>query len=402
MAQTDTTSSNANPDAHTARRNVRPPASLIWLLSAAVLAPSTAFACSPSRCATGWFLPANGTTIPANAPAIAWLPTRDLAQSTDAVLPTLKLTRLDGGNNVSVNYTREGTDIGILQLIKPAQLVAGARYRLEETASCGTQTIEFAVGDEAPLPGKLGTPQLSAARDERVNVATISGSCNTQLSSVASHVDLAAAPDVAAWQALLMYRTVVDDEPWSPAWSLAGSPYDFTGAQTLIFTECPLPGDDIDPGARHQGLAQGEHRVRIEADLVGTDITLHSDERAISLRCGQSTMQPPAAGSSANEQSASSTGSDGARPSAAGASANAAVNPAAGVGGERTGSPAIANDASAPAGAASAPTSARERVRSGCSVARTTAGNAKTAVLAVWLGCSVFGLTLRRRSRRSL
>ena len=125
--------------------------------------------------------------------------------------------------------------------IHPEALEAGARYRLEvDDGDCVTAPVEFEVASSQPLPQALGELSLSDPQLRDVRVATGSGSCDTPIPAVAIDVDLELDDDTKPWSALLQYRTIVDDEPWAPSWSLGPEPPDLAaGARNLIFSECP-------------------------------------------------------------------------------------------------------------------------------------------------------------------
>jgi hypothetical protein len=66
----------------------------IALAAACVVAldPGRAFACGAAGCFEGWFLPADGSTVPANVPALAWRVPQDIASGgAPAEAPQLNL-----------------------------------------------------------------------------------------------------------------------------------------------------------------------------------------------------------------------------------------------------------------------------------------------------------------------
>lgn len=70
------------------------------------------------------------------------------------------------------------------------------------------------------------------------------------------------------------------------------TPYSFTGAQDLMFTECEgllTNEDEIDEDVAHDGLSQGVHTMRIEAYLPGLEYVISSEEEQFELTCPDST-----------------------------------------------------------------------------------------------------------------
>jgi hypothetical protein len=247
--------------------------------------PRSASACSGGGCAPGYFVPGNGATIPENAPALLWGTPTNFSRSA-SVLPELKFQRVDAAEVTDVNFQLELEQVAGVQRILPEALVAGARYRLEVSGDCATPAVEFKVAAVAPLPADLGTVTLSTAHSGDVTVATGTGSCDTQLPAAMIDVNVRLSREAKPWAALLQYTTRVDDKVWSPSWSLGGDPYGFQGAQNLLFVECPKGDPDAgDPGAYHQGLKPGAHRVRIEAVLPGMDGVLKTPTQNAQLSC---------------------------------------------------------------------------------------------------------------------
>jgi hypothetical protein len=174
----------------------------------------------------------------------------------------------------------------------PGGLVAGARYRLsvESSADCTLAPIEIDAVAAAELPQQLGATVLATPRrDEVVQLSTTSGSCYSPVPAVLAEVDLELAAEAEPWAALFAYTTRVDGGLWQPSWSNNGiSPYAHEGAQTLVFAECPgmlASGQPIDEAVQHQGLAEGSHRVVVEARLPGVEQTLRSEGVEVVLTC---------------------------------------------------------------------------------------------------------------------
>jgi hypothetical protein len=255
-----------------------------------------ASACSPAACFQGWFLPAGGSTVPANVPALAWRLAQDLATGgLPGQGPQLKLWRVDGEKLEAVAFTLESGTAGLTWIRLSAALVPHARYRLEQVeafeGACVTPMVEFEAGQEAPLPESLGEVVASKPGLGEIRVATTSGSCDTPLPASIATIDLDLSDDAAPWSALFIYQTKVDGDPWAPSWTLGpGDPADsIANPKTKVFAECPDrpldSGRPIDDGAQHQGLPEGAHSVVIEARLPELDRVLMAREKAVELTC---------------------------------------------------------------------------------------------------------------------
>jgi hypothetical protein len=248
-----------------------------------------ALACTPLTCSPGEFLPRDGGAIPVNAPALGWRVPVDLLSS--AGLPDVQLLRLDVQEQVDVEIRAAGRD-DVVQIV-PAELVVGGRYRLRSLASsCVTPSVEFAVGDAAELPMELGAPVLAEVANEEIRVWTSSGTCYAPLPVNRLSIELERPAAADAWADLLIYRTLVDGEPWMP--SLEQPVADDSA---LVFCDCSARSSaQIDRGIQERGLPEGAHMLRFEAELLGAG-RVSSSDLEIELRCAPATAEalPPRA-----------------------------------------------------------------------------------------------------------
>lgn len=261
-------------------------------------APAPAHACSVSACNQGSFHLKAGASVPANAPALLWLPPRDFNQS-EPFDSTLHLAQIDGTDPQEVALEVEAPMVtnGDRVVRLPKGLQAGGHYQLwvEGKSDCVPEPLELVAGDAAPLPEQLGTIVASEPERGQIAVPTTSGSCDTNLPAVIGVVDVELAAEAEPWAALFQYTTFVDDKRWF----LAYRPDDLTGAQTKVYAEClnPPPTDrKLDPNAFHGGLSEGTHQLRIEATIPGSPDPLASDSVEIELQCGNPPAAEPDAG----------------------------------------------------------------------------------------------------------
>jgi len=263
-------------------------------LAQATLPPRVA-ACGGNICRDGSFYLEPGVELPANTPALRWLPPLDhsLEQQPTA---TLHVARIDGGEEVALELEPADNDEVLVRL--PEGLVAGARYRIsvESESHCVPPAIEFAAVAAAELPQRLGSAVVGAPRRDQVQVAG-SSACYTPLPAVFAEVDVKLAGEAEPWAPLLAFTTRVDGDPWRPSWSLSSAfePYSFSGAQTLVFAACPgqlASGESIAPEASPVGLAEGRHQLTIEARLPGVERVLKTDGVEVALECGERPADP--------------------------------------------------------------------------------------------------------------
>src|SRR5436190_7350087 len=90
---------------------------LVALTAAAcvvALDPGRASACGPPSCIEGWFLPQDGATVPANAPALAWRVPQDIATGgSNGMIPKVHLWRVDRDPAEVVDFTPESGTSGL-------------------------------------------------------------------------------------------------------------------------------------------------------------------------------------------------------------------------------------------------------------------------------------------------
>ncbi|MFN0245470.1 MAG: hypothetical protein ACKV2T_01095 [Kofleriaceae bacterium] len=219
-------------------------------------------ACSPPPCWAGGLLPADGATIPANAPALYWRP------ASGGTPGEIRLTAV-GGAQIPLTSVREpNSDAYVLTPSTP--LVAGTQYVLEDTGECLYQEplrSTFTAGPAAPLPTSLGTTQRDGAyvRDD-ISIATARGSCSIDLDAASAIVTLTHSADAEPWQDLLVYETLADSQLWAPHTAINVSRplgASWRGrARDQLYRVCV----DNDEG---RGLAEGTHEAAFRAYLPG-------------------------------------------------------------------------------------------------------------------------------------
>lgn len=241
-------------------------------------------ACSAPQCWPGAFVPGDNATIPENAPGFYWRPSIASGQPAD---PSTVQLRDVADPGTSLGFTATQLPNGDYLLTPDAPLVAGARYALEDRSICnGTTThATFTAGPAAPLPTSLGSMGIIGHGNRLpIQVATASGSCSTEVDAEVLGIELVTSADATPWKDLLLYETIVDDQPWSNQASInapvtPGQSWKGRGADTL-YRICKPNADALQPG-----LAIGGHYVRFRATLPGAATSLATSPTLIELMC---------------------------------------------------------------------------------------------------------------------
>jgi len=236
---------------------------------------------------------------------------------TNGMTPVVHLWRVDRDPAEVVDFTPESGTSGLTWIVLSSALVPHARYRMQGEGDCAAPTVEFEVAEEARLPDTLGTLVVAQPDQGEIHVGSpTGGACGASLPAVISSVDLDLSDEAEPWSALLVYRTMVDDDTWAPSPTLAAVGLDsVANPKTEVFAECPdrqlMSGQPIDKAAQHPGLPEGAHSVMIEARLPGLDRVLRTPAKSVELSCedkARSIKIDPSASSSDDCSAAPSVG----------------------------------------------------------------------------------------------
>jgi hypothetical protein len=269
---------------------------LLSLAAGVAALPRPAAACSASACSPGSFFLSPGDRVPANAPALRWAPPRE-AHREGQLETALRVVRTDDGSEVV--FELEPVANGLQLVHFPDGLVPGSRYRLsvETNLDCPPEAIEIEATAPAELPEQLGAVVLGAPEQDQVELAVYTGSCYAPVPAVRASVDLELAAEAEPWAALLDFTTRVDGGEWAPNWTISREwlPYEFSGAEDLVFARCPgeIPTGGPPVEIDEQGLSQGRHRVAIEARLPGVDRVLKAQPAEVELTYGAAPAAEP-------------------------------------------------------------------------------------------------------------
>jgi hypothetical protein len=182
-------------------------------------------------------------------------------------------------------------------MVRPdAAWSAGERYQLRVDAGEGygnpeTRSVvaDFEVVRALAPPSEAPQLQRSEIQRGKLPFMVRDGSCGTSRESVYLDVDFAAPSGLADWpRELLLYTTYVDDERWSHFTSLCattepGASWTSRSGNRLL---AACDSSELESGE----LSEGVHRVRMQAQLPGTDLVFTTQTLEVELRCSGTTL----------------------------------------------------------------------------------------------------------------
>lgn len=256
------------------------------LALAVVGAPRDAQACSGGSCFGGFFLPADGGTVPANLPGIVWQPR---AGQTGAPDPShVALFRVATSGEIAVPITEEQQNNGHVYVSPVAALAPDADYVIRGADTCkGTGMVDatatqstFHTGSTIALPATLGSLAASAPSVGPLQVWTVSGSCTASITAAQASIDLTLSPEAGPWQKALLVETLVDGQPWRFLDNLNSVPALGGGLHTVVYAMCATADDGAD-----KGLSVGSHSVTMRAILAGSMVSVETAPVSVTLQC---------------------------------------------------------------------------------------------------------------------
>jgi MYXO-CTERM domain-containing protein len=270
---------------------MRPLLVLLPLIVAAAT-PRPADACSAPPCRLSSFVPADGTTIPANAPGLYWRPA-----ASDASPANVRLTTV-ADPTTALPFTATKLPSGDYVIVPDAPLAAGTAYVLEDLMPCtfipNNPPVRntFTAGPSAPLPQSLGGVSLIGHGIQGdLEVGTSDGSCSKTVDAVSISVQLEPSADAQPWLSLLLFQTLVDDAVWSAQRQInvpiaPGESWKGRGID-LLYRVC-----EEDTGNINRGLSVGGHRVQFRGALPGVATELYSSDTSVELMCDSTDPDP--------------------------------------------------------------------------------------------------------------
>jgi hypothetical protein len=264
------------------------PSTLTWA------APRVAQACSQEACSAATFTPAEGATVPVNAPGLFWSPLTDRLTNAAPDPAQVSLVRAAEPATRLPFAARAMTDRRAFLLVPDAPLTIGETYVVADAAVCSTYgasstATRFIVGPAAPLPTALGALGASEQVIKTLSVPTYTGSCTSDVTAAQRAITLDLDPAAAPWAELLEIQTLVDDRVYLASAELIRSSVDNkpVGARVRLHRTCATGDGGADPG-----LTAGAHTVRMRATLAGTTTEVASTTLSIALDC-KTASEPP-------------------------------------------------------------------------------------------------------------
>lgn len=248
---------------------------------------SAAWACSGLPCGPGYLLPGPDGQVPANAPALLWMPSKDDFAERPSLDPSVT-----GPDGQPVDFTIVGgpaTGPWQVRLNPPLQMGLHV-FRSESRCPVGPsedQEFSFRVTPEAPRPTSLGAMRVARAFEGEIRLGTSGGSCDTAIVADTVDVEVDLAPEAEPWKDVLLLETLVDGEPWRPRGSIvqrvpAGASW-VGRMRDRVYAVCSVPG--AEPTER--GVDEGLHTIEMVARLPGDEaFVIRSEPLSVMFECG--------------------------------------------------------------------------------------------------------------------
>lgn len=243
--------------------------------------------CDSGRPATVSTAPADGVTIPANAPGL-------VAETSWWAEP--QALELDGGDAATPSATleKETAKLGfranavlLLKLSEP--LAPGTTYTLKAESRCtqfadagnsrGEKTVSFTAGPPSALPTTVGSARVAysnghlGARYGYTAEGPVSGIDSRALTALAQ-ITIEPSAELNAYLPLTRFSTYVDGVPWGESQYGHGTAHYEAAADqvtfrdfTRVFTTCTR--DAYGGSCEPSGVPAGVHEVEIRAHVAG-------------------------------------------------------------------------------------------------------------------------------------
>ena len=284
--------------------------------------PSPSLACSGPECVEAEFFPGRGS-VPANLPAVLFWPPARWTSSNDAgpdavTANDLRFVRLEASGPVPIAFelmtshepsTRRwagSANAPAYRIVPKSELQPGARYAVWARNCDGKLATEpprepydplkplegdpvgdsapraphavFDVIASAPLPSALDNATVEAPSMRKVRIGGGSGCYeDSEAVTVAAEIESEGNPFFDA----IAFKTYVDDKLYRPSTHLNYTPSygnSWVGhGRDLLAVVCT--SDGMYP------LKRGNHRVRFEGTVAGTDVNLVGESVEIDLAC---------------------------------------------------------------------------------------------------------------------
>ena len=257
-----------------------------------------ALACSCAPNLEVGFIGHEVSRLPANAAGFAWYVSKRMNRRLESIpSDRFKLEVFDGTAFYEITARVDRTDDFstptadfLMYLIHPAEgLTPGATYRVTDklAAIVSGDHVErrmIVTIDREGLSADTPFAMDIGPTNHKLIELAAAISCSKRIEVAEVWITSTLPPGAHAWRDQLVYRTIVDGNPWHPTSSLCrkvlpGRSWDDIGADR-VFSACRMPADRPDIPVPPQ-----RRTVAIEAYLPGTDIVLTTPTRDVDLDC---------------------------------------------------------------------------------------------------------------------
>ena len=285
-----------------------------------LLATQPARACSCVELEQWGFIGPEDGHLPANAGGVLWFKPETYRQplpSESEVAARITVERWVRDRFEAVPSIARGVDgfSGIFVIAPREGLVVGARYRFTDRewsladdepawvhsvsplGSGPRRQVRVTVDAERLPADSPLTMNVGATATGPIQVASGGGRCAV-FGQPVPHVPIEAvlAPGARKWAGQLLFRTLVDDEPWAGAdalcsryprgrsWRRLGHDTVYSTCQSLdALGETPIAFSE--PQGRFRALVPDRHTLKMQAFLPGSDVVLESQTVTVDLSC---------------------------------------------------------------------------------------------------------------------
>ena len=255
-----------------------------------------ACSCAPNR--EVGFVGHEVSRLPANAAGIAWYVSKWFHRRLESIASDrFKLEVFDGTAFYEITARVDRTDDFstptadfLMYLIAPEEgLTPGATYRVTDKLAAWIsgdhveRRMMVTIDREGLSANTPFTLDIGPTNHKLIELAA-GASCSERTEVAEVWITSTLPPGAHAWRDQLLYRTIVDGNPWHPTSSLCsrvrpGRSWDDIGADR-VFNACRIPAGRPDIPVPPQ-----RRTVAIEAYLPGTDIVLTTPTRHVDLDC---------------------------------------------------------------------------------------------------------------------
>ncbi len=250
----------------------------IWFVALGV--PTSAWACSGLACIDPWAAAVrDGSSIPANVPALALSTSFTPFSSIDPADAGLEVLRADGGA-LRIEVSRDQSSIVVVKLLDG--LTEGEAYRLRYPLLCREMPVgmplyeaQFVATAARPLPTTAGLLAVGTLGDGPVSVGG-STMCEDDIQAAYARLTFVPSEQLKPFLPVTSWRLMVDGALWvseppggiNDVGQLTRQPnWNFLSLRRVLQVHAACRRDSS--SANDQGLAIGQHTAVLQAFVAG-------------------------------------------------------------------------------------------------------------------------------------